>query len=615
MKWHLIPFPYVNFIMHKFFSFIRQFSIPKKQVLRGALASFSSKQLALFVGVLIVALISVLIILNKINESFMVSVPASGGTITEGIVGMPTLVNPVLALSDADKDLTSLVYSGLMRRMSDGSLIPDLAQSYTASADGMTYTFIIKQNAKFHDGKKVTADDVIFTIEKIKDPLVKSPRKTGWDSVSVDKKDADTVVFTLKQPFISFLDNTTIGILPEHIWKNVTPAEFGLSTLNNINAIGSGPYLISSVLKNKDGVPENYKLKRFNGFTLGSPHIRNLNIVSYANEKDLLKDLKDHSIDQAGGISPENAKLLGDKEFNIKTATLPRIFGLFFNSGANKIFADTNVIHAFDKALNRQEIIDQVLGGYATAIHNPIPETIIHDTKSDIYKNAYLEEARAILDKGGWTIGEDGIRVKGGTTTKTVTKKVGKKTVTEKVTVNNGPVTRLSFSITTGDTPELKKSVELIKEQLEKIGAEVDIQKIYETGPLNQMIRTREYEALFFGQVVNHESDLFSFWHSSQKVDPGLNIAMYSSATADKILETAQKTLDRSSRVAKYEEFAKEFDKNVPALLIYSPRYIYVTREDLGNIELETINTPSDRFTSLYTWYAEVDQVWEIFNK
>lgn len=543
----------------------------------------------------------------------MVAIPADGGTITEGILGMPTLINPVLALSDADKDITSLVYSGLMRKIPDGTFIPDLAESYTVSPDGMTYTFTIKKNATFHDGETITADDVIFTIGKIKDPLIKSPRKIGWDGVTVDKKDINTVVFTLKQPYISFLDNTTIGILPMHIWKNVTEAEFNLSPLN-IKAVGSGPYQVDIVTKNKDSIPEKYNLKRFRDSVLGAPHIKNLNFVSFANEKELVRDLLNHSIDQASGISPENAKDILDAGYTIHTATLPRIFGIFWNNSNNKIFADKSVVLAFDKAIDRKNIVDQVLNGYGTTIHNPIPETILNDTLDTTYNNTSIDEARDILEKGGWVMGTDGVRVHGGTKTVTQTKKVGKKTVTQKVTVSTGPVTKLAFSLTTGNTPELKKASVLVKEQLEKLGAQVDI-KIYETGPLNQLIRERNYEALFFGQIINHESDLFSFWHSSQKNDPGLNIAMYSNKTVDSILETVQKTSDSASRNNKYKDFVQEFNKDIPALLIYSPKYLYAVSPKLHNLSFETITIPSDRFISAYKWYASEDQVWKIFTK
>ena len=131
----------------------------------------------IFIVSLVIATISLLIILIKVNNYFMVTVPANGGSITEGIIGIPTLINPVLAVSDADKDLTSIIYSGLMRKTKDGTLIPDIAEEYPVSPNGLEYTFKIRNDAKFHDGVKITADDIIFTIEKIKDPLIKSPKK------------------------------------------------------------------------------------------------------------------------------------------------------------------------------------------------------------------------------------------------------------------------------------------------------------------------------------------------------------------------------------------------------------------------------------------------------
>lgn len=596
--------------MHKFLLFIKEFYIPKKKELLDAYTSFSKKELLIFISSLIIAVITFFLILGTINNSFMVEVPTNGGTVTEGIIGTPTLINPVLALSDADKDLTAIVYSGLMRKDVNGKFIPDLAELYTVSPDGITYTFVIKKNAKFHDGIKVTADDVIFTINKIKDPLIKSPR-IGWDVVNVSKKDDNTVVFTLNKPYISFMDNTTIGIIPLHIWKNVTTTEFGLSPLN-IKSVGSGPYKIESFSKNADGIPEKYFLKYFKDFTLETPHIKYFNIISYANEKDLIKAMLSHSIDQAGGISPEKAASLQEAGYAIHTATLPRIFGIFFNSNKNKIFADKTTIQALNYAIDKQAIVDKVLYGYGVVMNSPIPETILSYKSNINVINTSTDEANALLEKNGWIKGTDGIRVSGGIKTVTQTKKVGKKTVTTKTQVNTGPVTKLAFSLTTGDTPEFKYAATLIKEQLEKIGAQVDI-KIYETGQLNQMIRTRDYEFLLFGQDIKHESDLFSFWHSSQKSDPGYNIAMYSNAKVDSILEATQKITEYEKRLVKYKDFVDEFNKDLPAILIYSPKYIYATSKELSNVSLDTIIIPSDRFAPLYKWYANIDHVWKIF--
>jgi peptide/nickel transport system substrate-binding protein len=186
--------------MQTFLSFLKEFRIPKKPELIGAITSFSKKNLIILGVSVFVALVSLIVILAKINAYFLVEVPKGGGSITEGIIGVPSLVNPVLALSDADKDLTTLVYSGLMRKESNGTFSPDLAESYTVSPDGITYTFTLRKDATFQDGTPVTADDVIFTIEKIKDPLIKSPRKLGWDGITVAKGNDNTVVFNLKQP-------------------------------------------------------------------------------------------------------------------------------------------------------------------------------------------------------------------------------------------------------------------------------------------------------------------------------------------------------------------------------------------------------------------------------
>ena len=601
--------------MHKFILFIKEFRIYNKRELLEAIISFSKKQFLIFWALLIVAVVSMVMILGEINYMFLVDVPISGGTITEGIIGVPTLVNPVIALSDADKDLTALVYSGLMRKTPEGKFIPDLAESYSISPDGLNYTFIIKKGLKFHNGKNITADDIVFTIEKIKDPIIKSPRKIGWDGINIRKIDEYTIIFTLTQPYISFIENTTIGILPSSLWNDIDADKFNLSVLNT-KAIGSGPYKIKSVLKNNDGIPEEYKLERFNNFALGKPLIKYFNIISYTNEKDITKDLLNHSIDQAGGISPGYIGNIKKENYAINTATLPRIFGIFFNSTNNKIFNDQAVIEALNMAIDKQGVLDQVLGGYGSIIDNPIPEKIIATDLKEKYSNKNIEDANLILDKAGWVMSSDGIRTKGGTIEKTITKKVGGKTITQKTIVKStSPATRLSFSLTTGDTPELKQTILLIKDQLIKIGVEVNIQKVYEIGQLNQLIRARSYEALLFGQLINYESDLFSYWHSSQKTDPGRNIAMYDNKNIDNILESIQKIPKYEDRISKYKDLVKEFNAKKPAILIYSPKYLYITSSHLNNIFLSNITVPADRFLSIFKWAIDTDKVWKIFSK
>ena len=113
------------------------------------------------------------------SQNFLVTVPAAGGALIEGEIGVPRSVNPVLAFTDADKDVTALVYAGLMRRDASGNLVPDLAQSYTVSPDGLTYDFILKSSLKFDDGTPITADDVVFTVNKTQDAALEKPAPSG----------------------------------------------------------------------------------------------------------------------------------------------------------------------------------------------------------------------------------------------------------------------------------------------------------------------------------------------------------------------------------------------------------------------------------------------------
>ncbi|MBU0612053.1 hypothetical protein KKA39_00630 [Patescibacteria group bacterium] len=529
----------------------------------------------------------------------MTDVPMQGGSISEGIIGTPRFVNPVLALSDSDRDMVSLIYSGLMRKNPDGSLIVDLAEKYEVSKDNLTFTFTLKDKVYFHDGKRVTADDIIFTINEVKDPIIKSPYRGNWEGVSVEKIDEKTVKFILKQPYALFLENATFGIMPAHLWQG-SPIELNNA---NINPIGSGPYQVENLNKQSDGIINYYNLTSFKKFVLGRPYIKKITLRFYPNENDLISALQSGQVDQASSITPSNARILEEKNYRVEYSILPRVFGLFFNQNQAQIFTDKHIIEAINQAIDKDRIVNEVLQGYGVVIDDPIPPNMIAYQKlstQDISSHEErLQKAQEILEKDGWKKGEDGFLQK---TTTGKDKKV-------KSTTN------LEFSISTGNAPELAKSAELIKQDLESIGMKVDI-KTFEIGNLNQsVIRPREYDALLFGQIINHESDLFAFWHSSQRKDPGLNVAMYTNAKIDKILEDASITIDEKSRIKKYAQFEDEIKKDMPAVFLYSPDFIYIVSKNLQGLDINHIISPSDRFSNSYLWYTQTDNVWRIFSK
>lgn len=568
----------------------KSWRIPHSERTMRVINSFSLTEKMIFYGFVTLFIVSGISLLYQVNKSFMVEVPDYGGTLVEGVVGSPRFINPLLATSDTDKDLTSLIYSGLMKVGTNGELLPDLAESYTISDDGLTYDFILKDNIYFHDGTKVTADDVAFTIERAQDGSLLSPRKANWDGVRVEKISETEISFSLKQPYSPFIQNTTLGILPKHIWSKTTIEEFPFSQFNT-KPVGSGEYKISSIAYASSGLPSEYHLESFSKYALGRAYITTLVIKSYQNESVIIDAHKNGDIESLHSISPKQLGNLQVKSEDVILSPLPRIFGVFFNQNVAPILVYKEVRQALSLAADRQAIIDSVIGGYGQPIDSPVPKGTIAD-KSEVFANPNrVEEAKTILVKAGWKQNSNGIFQK--------TDK--KSTVT------------LSFSISTGDAPELKDAATLLAQQWKDMGADVTV-KVFEIGDLNQnIIRPRKYDALLFGEIVGKDLDLYPFWHSSQRNPPGLNIALYTNIKADKILENIRKTTIQSQQKTLLDSFNKEIKNDIPAVFTYSPYFIYIVPKKVHNVNIGVPTTPSERFSDIREWYIETNNVWKIF--
>ncbi len=558
---------------------------------------------SLLAGLLVVSSAGLLFLLN---ENLLVTVPAHGGSLSEGIVGAPRFINPVLAVSDADDDLTALVYSGLLKATPEGGYTPDLAESYTISPDGKIYTVVLKNNAKFQDGTAVTADDILFTISKTQDPVLKSPQQANWTGVTVEEVDQHTVRFTLAQAYAPFIEDLTLGILPKHLWQGVSDTDFPLNDLNT-SPVGSGPFKVGSITRTSSGVPTSYTLGSFGDYALGAPYLDSLTLHFYQNENDLLSALKSGQVAAASGISPEAISQL--KGFPIQTAPLDRVFGVFFNQNQSAVLRDAMVRQALSDAVDRAGLISSVLGGYGVSIDGPVPPGVLagagstlssastDSTSSPQAATDLAAEAQQKLIAAGWKFGPSGFLEK--------TTGTGKKATTQ----------QLAFTLTTGNVQELRAVADYLKTTWGRMGANVTVQ-VYDQGDLTeQVIRPRSYDALLFGEVVGRELDLFAFWDSSQRVDPGLNIALYANALADKALEQLRQTSDPSTRAKLYAQFNAQIQKDMPAIFLYAPDFVYTIPKGIQGVNLGLIESPSDRYLSVAGWHQETDHVWPLFIK
>lgn len=573
---------------------LKRFSTPTERDVRGILRTFTIAEKAVFFFFVSAFIFSGIALLWRVSNAYLVEVPTSGGTLTEGVVGNPRFINPVLAISEADKNLVALLYSGLVRITPAGKIENDLAEEVIISDNRQIYTVRINKDASFHDGMPVTADDVVFTIQKIIDPGIKSPRRGNWDGVGVEKIDERTISFTLKQAYTPFIYNLTMGILPKHIWKNVSLDEFSFSQFNTL-PVGSGPYRVESVERNSGGIPNLYKLAPFENAPGKVPFIKNLVFRFYPSEAELITAHNTNEVESIGGISPEKVQELETNDLRIVSSALPRIFAVFFNQSKSKALLNKEVRQALNLASPKEEIVEQVFDGYATTIDGPLPAGTYSWTntgRNRLSLDQRLKVAQELLAKAGWRMNtETGVLEKKST---------------------SGTIT-LSFSISTGDAPELQQVASKLVAEWEKLGAKVNV-LVFETGDLNQnVIRPRNFDALLFGEVVGRDADLYPFWHSSQRADPGLNIALYANSSADKYLDNARSASNPEIVEESHKAFTKELETDMPAVFLYTPGFLYVIPSKIAALSLDSLTVSQDRFLGIRDWYIETDKVWKIF--
>lgn len=512
-----------------------------------------------------------------------VEVAERGGEYTEAVVGKTRFINPILSqTNDIDADLVDLTFSSLLKTGTDGKLENDLAESYEISEDKLTYTFHIKQNAAWHDGEKLTADDVIYTVKTIQDDNYYSPLIANWQGVRAEKVDDYTVNFILKNTYSPFLNNLTFGILPQHLWEQVSANQFPLSELN-FEPIGSGPYEFNSFKKDSNGKIISLELKANDDYYGSKPYIKKITFKFYESEDDAISAFNRKEVKGVNYISPSNLEKVVDLENkNAHRLTMPRYYAVFFNQTQSKALADKSVRLALAYATDKDALIREVLKGEGGKIETPIPPQLLgYNPNTKIY-NFDKEYAKGLLDQAGWTDADnDGVREKGDE--------------------------KLSFTLIATSWPDIDATAKQLQSMWKEIGVDAKIEAsddIQETH-----IKSRSYQAILFGEILSFDPDPFAFWHSSQKKDPGLNLALYDNSEADKLLEEARKETDPSVRAEKYQQFQNLVVDDVPAIFLFAPNYIYLQDKSIHGENATSIITPSDRFNNIEDWYIKTKRV------
>jgi len=516
--------------------------------------------------------------------------PVEGGIYTEALVGSLGRLNPLLdSYNPVDYDVDRVIFSGLVRFDHRGLPHGDLAETWGISRDVKIYNFAIRANANWHDGQPVTSDDVIFTVDLMRNEAMPLPAdlREFWQQVEVLALDEKTVQFRLPEPFSPFLDYVGFGVLPRHLLQNVPPAEL-VNAPFNVAPVGSGPYRFEG-MDVQDGQIKAVVLHSFDGYYGQKPFIDQIVFRYYPDEASALaaydnKDVMGISQITANGLS----KALQDSNLKLFTGRLPRLSIIYLNLDDPKVpfFQDANVRRALLAGINRRWIVDRLLCGQAVLATGPIfPESwAYYDAGSSPDYDPNL--AMDLLKKAEYVIPGDG----GSVRTKEDVK--------------------LAFELAYPEGELYTQIAGRIQKDWARLGVQVTLKAVPYEALLADYLEPHTYQAVLaeLNFARSPDPDPYPFWHQAQ-LSGGQNYSQWDDRQVSEYLEQARVTADISERERRYRNFQVRFAQETPALPLFYPVYTYAVDQSVKGVSMGPLYDPSDRFNGIAGWFLRTSAV------
>ncbi len=506
------------------------------------------------------------------------SVPERGGEYTEGVAGAPSRINPLFApFNDVDRDLTSLVFSGLVRLGPKGEVLPDLADMPKVTPDGLKYIFSLQPGLVWQDGQPLDANDVVFTIQAIQDPSFQGDAALAdlFRGATVEASEDGSVTITLPEAFAPFLAHFAgVGILPKHLLGKLDAAGLFESSFNQ-HPVGSGPFRLTEL------TATHATLVPFPAYHLGRPHLDRLQLDFYRDDAELLNALVNNDVEGAlfrPGLQPEELRLLDDSRWERRTLH-PAAYSLVYLNPVTLQLRDPLVRGALQRGLDRNKLITEVLGGQALPVDSPIARDLWSSVPSPDAYAFDKSRAEGLLEAAGWERNGDGVRVKEGIP--------------------------LKFPLATSDDPTQLAVATEIARQWGELGAQVTVQPSATSQFVEQVLLPRAYETALVTIDPGPDPDPYPFWHSTQTAGRGRNLAGFSDPGVDRVLENGRQTASPAERAQNYRAFQDRFASAIPAVLLHTQTYQYVVSADLQGLSPGLLFTPSARFFGVQRWFIE----------
>lgn len=552
------------------------------------------------------------------------SVPAPGGMLTEALVGSPKLINPLFAsLNDVDRDIATLVYSGLFRLDETLEPQPDLIERYSWSSDGKTLEVVLRSDAFFHDGVAVNASDVQFTYEAVKGAGWHSPLASNYKNIqSIIRVDDRTVQFQLDHPQPNILADLTLGILPAHLWSEVKDANATLAELN-IKPIGSGPYHVHSFTRDNQGAIIKYRLESFSRYYGYKPLIQDWTFRFFLNRVEALAALKNGQVDALAFLpwkDVANSKIPSVQTVKLE---LPQQSVLFFNT-KDSLLKDERLRSILVRSIDQQEL-QSLVGDHASLASSALPFLSIPPTTSTAPVTSTtstlpldLDTARLMLDKLGWVLksGENirsqaPVRPIATTTTRTTRTTATTATTSTTSTVSTPSSTVLAITIDTPNQADLVNLAELVKRRWSLLGVKVDIRIVPSEELFDQARGQKNYQAILWNILVPANQDISKFWNSADASPGLLNWSNLADRDIDHALELVGSATTTAGLQSARIELAKTINARFPALFLLRPTHAYLINQRVGGTQNIRISRPSDRLTQAFNWHVKTRWVWK----
>lgn len=505
--------------------------------------------------------------------------PAYGGTYVEGVTSSAQYLNPVLAATPVDDDVVRLVFSGLSRYRSDGSIQGDLAESFSTSEDGKVWTFRIRDDATWHDGRPVVSADVVYTVSLLQDRGYAGAYSDAFRGVRVEGVDDHIVRFTLPDAYGPFAASTTVPLLPSHLLAKVDYASLPRVAFNQ-RPVGTGPFRVVEVTVRQTVLARNDTFYRARPERT-RPYLDRLILRSYPDTSQALTALGRGEIDGVGGLSTGDAeRARGLKNVNLYSFGTNDFTALFLNVRPDKaMFRDRSVRQAIARAIDRGRILQLAVDGRGAVADEFVPPSSWAYVRDVMRYEHSHGDARTMLDDGDWKDHDgDGVRDRAGV--------------------------KLSFAITTSNEPARLATAGQIAEDLNAIGMRVEVKTMPFSELIESATRERTYDALLIGVSVSGDPDPYSFFHSSEIKDPGQNFSGYTTLSLDRSLEAARRTTDQGRRRDLYTTVFQTIATEVPVVFLYFSDYLYAQARLVQGLKIAPISDPRERFWNAEDWYV-----------